>query len=65
MLSIEACDEKILAITREHAKKARYPYAEEEKKKLQQARIELDGKLQVKDTADTSKRNMAEQNITR
>ena len=34
LLSIEACDEKILAITREQAKKARYLDAEEEKKRL-------------------------------
>ena len=30
LLSIKACDEKILAITREQAKKARHPDAEEE-----------------------------------
>ena len=34
LLSIEAWDEKILAITREQAKKARYPDTEEEKKRL-------------------------------
>ena len=70
MLSIEACDEKILAITREQAKKARYPDAKEENKRLQQAQTELEKqmetrKLQVKDTADTSKRNLAEQNMIR
>ena len=34
LLSIEACDEKILAITREKSKKARYSNAKEEKKRL-------------------------------
>lgn len=70
LLSIETCDEEILAITREQAKKAMYPDAEEEKKRLQQARTELEKqmeteKLQTKDTVDTSKRNLAKQNIIR
>ena len=70
MLSIETCDEETLAITLEQAKKAKYPNAEEEKKRLQQARMELEkqmeiGKLQAKDIVDTSKRNLAEQNMIR
>ncbi len=37
LLSIEACDEKVLAITCEQARKAKYPDAGEEKERLQQA----------------------------
>ena len=70
LLSVKTCDEETLAITREQAKIAKYPKTKEEKKRLQQARTELEiqmeiGKLQAKDIADTSKRNLAEQNMIR
>lgn len=70
LLSIETCDEETLTITCEQAKKAMYPDAEEEKKRLQQARMELEKqmetkKLQTKDTVGTLKRNLIEQNIIR
>ena len=41
LLSIETCDEKVLVITREQARKAKYPNAEEEKERLQKARTEI------------------------
>ena len=70
LLSIEACDEKVLSITREKVKKEKYPDAVEENERLQQARTKLERqmrtrKLQVKDIVDTSKRNLAEQNMIR
>ena len=37
LLSIETCDERIMAITRQQAKKAKYLDAEEEKERLQKA----------------------------
>ena len=37
LLSIETCDEKVLAVTREQAKKEKYLDAEEEKERLQKA----------------------------
>lgn len=65
LLSIETCDEETLAITRAQAKT--YPDPDEEKKRLGQARAELQKEMeakrsQTKDTASTS-RNQAEQNI--
>lgn len=70
LLSNEMCDENVLAITREQARKAKYPNAEEEKERLQKARTEIEKqmkeeKLQVKDTAETSKRNLAEQSMVK
>ena len=70
MLSIGTCEEETLAITHAQAKKATYPDAEEEKKRLQQAGVELGKQMkaeisETKDTADTSRRNLVEQNIIR
>ena len=45
LLSIEACNEKILAITREQVKKARYLDVEKEKKSLQQTQTELEKQM--------------------
>ena len=61
-------DEEVLAITRKQAKL--YPDPMEEKKKLEEARTEIEKatqaeKLQLKDTTGTSTRNLAEQNIIR
>lgn len=68
LLSIETetCDEETLVITRKQAKT--YLNTEEEKKRLQQARAELEKEMEVekshtKDTVGTSMRNHAEQNI--
>lgn len=70
LLSIETCDEKVLAVTQEQAKKAKYPDVEEEKERLQKARTEIERQMktrksQVKDIAETLKRNLVEQNMMR
>ena len=69
-MTIERCEEDILALTHAQAKKGTYPNLEEEKRRLQQAKAELEKemvaeKMQKNDTGGTSRRNEAKQNIIR
>ena len=70
MISIGADEEEVLAITHKHLKL--YPDPTEEKKRLEEAQKKIEKGMQTEksqtkkgDTAGTSMRNCAEQNIVR
>ena len=68
LITIGTDEEEVLAITRRQAKE--YPDPTEEKRKFEEARVEIEKAShveisQLKDTTNTSARNSAEQNIVR